>query len=132
MVESIPKDYRDLVSDDVRAFAVLAVVRSDGSPHATPVWFDMEGDLIRVNTARGRVKDHAMHTGRPVALTILDPENPYRYMLVEADLAEETEEGAAEHIAHLALKYRGVEEYDITEGMVRVIYKLEPTSIVAN
>jgi PPOX class probable F420-dependent enzyme len=132
MTVSVPQDYMDLVSDDVRAFAVLAVVRSDGSPHATPVWFDMEGDLFRVNTARGRVKDYAMHAGRPVALTILDPENPYRYMMVRADLVEETEEGAAEHIAHLALKYRGVEEYDISEGMVRVIYKLEPITIVAH
>jgi len=129
MTVAIPQEYADLVSDDVRAFAVLAIVRSDGRPHATPVWFDMEGDLLRVNTARGRVKDHVMHAGRPVALTILDPDDPYRYLMVEADIAEETEDGAAEHIAHLALKYRGVEEYDIPEGMVRVIYKLEPTSV---
>lgn len=129
MTAAIPHEYDDLLSDEVRAFAILAVVRSDGRPHATPVWFDTEGDLLRVNTARGRVKDRAMHTGRPVVLTILDPENPYRYVMVEADIVEETEDGAAEHIAHLALKYRGVEEYDIPDGMVRVIYKLEPTSV---
>lgn len=132
MTEATPQDFRDLVSDDVRAFAVLAVVRDDGRPHATPVWFDMEGELFRVNTARGRVKDHALHAARPVALTILDPEDPYRYMMVEAEVVDETEEGGAAHIAHLALKYRGVEEYDIPEGMVRVIYKLKPTSIIAH
>jgi PPOX class probable F420-dependent enzyme len=132
MTVSIPQKYQDLVSDNTRAYAVLTVVRSNGSPHATPVWFDMDGADFRVNTARGRVKDRAMHARSPVALTILDPSDPYRYIMVEAEVVGETESGGAEHIAHLAGKYRGKAEYDIPEGMTRVIYTLEPTGIVAH
>ena len=48
--------YLDLLNDK-KAFAHLATLMPDGSPQVTPVWFDYAGGAIRVNSARGRVKD---------------------------------------------------------------------------
>ena len=37
-------------------FAFLACLMSDGSPHVTPTWVDIENGNILVNTAIGRIK----------------------------------------------------------------------------
>ncbi|MFP3852816.1 MAG: PPOX class F420-dependent oxidoreductase [Anaerolineales bacterium] len=132
MTETIPASHRDLVSDEKWTYAVLSTVMDDGSPQASPIWFDMKGDYIRFNTARGRVKDRNIQARPEVALTMMDPEDPYRYLLVRGRVVEESEEGAEEHIAHLAGKYRGKAEYDVPEGQVRVIYLVEPHAVHAS
>ena len=77
-----------------KAFAHLATVMPDGSPQVTPVWFDYTNGVIRVNTAKGRVKARNMKEGSPVALSIMDPDNPYRYIQVRGQVTRMTEEGA--------------------------------------
>lgn len=62
-----------------------------------------------------------------VALSILDPDNPYRYLEIRGRVVEITEEGGAAHIDALAKKYMGVETYPMHQpGVSRVIYKIEP------
>ncbi len=70
----IPDAYLDLLTQK-KAFAELATVMPDGSPQVTPVWFDYTNGNIRVNTAKGRVKQRNMKEGSPVALSIMDPDN---------------------------------------------------------
>ncbi len=129
----IPDSHRDLLGGQVKAFAHLATIMADGTPQVTPVWFDTEGSLIRVNTARGRTKDRNM-TARPhVALAISDPADPYRYLQVRGTVVEAREEGAADHIDQLAGKYTGEAHYRwATPGMVRVIYFIRPDSVNAS
>lgn len=129
MTVAVPESHRDLLYDEKRSFAFLATIMPDGSPQVTPVWFDTEGALIRVNTARGRTKDRNL-TARPqLAMTILDPEDPYRYMQIRGSVAAVTEEGAREHIDRLAEKYRGTSEYANYQGETRVIYLIQPESV---
>jgi len=78
---TIPPEFLDLVTTK-KAFANLATVMSNGSPQVTPVWFDFDGKYIRVNSAHGRVKDRNMRRDPRVALSILDPDNPYRYLSI--------------------------------------------------
>jgi PPOX class probable F420-dependent enzyme len=126
MAAPIPDSHRDLFEDEKRAFAFLGTSMQDGSPHVSPVWFDMRGDLIRINTARGRVKDRNM-TARPkVSLAIMDPDDPYRYIHIRGTVIESTEEGAREHIDKLARKYIGGEGYPWYKGEVRVTYIVRP------
>jgi len=111
-------------------FAHLATVNADGSPQVSPVWVDVENGLIRVNTARGRVKDRNMTRDPRVALSITDLDDPYIRAYVQGEVAEATEEGAVEHIDDLSEKYDGVRPYPRLEpGMVRVIYKIRPTKV---
>ena len=56
---------------------------ADGRPQVTPVWFDLDGDDFRVNTAKGRVKDKNMRRNKEVALSIQDPDNAYRYLAIQ-------------------------------------------------
>ncbi len=129
-METIPAKYRDLVEDAKKAFAHLATVMADGSPQVTPVWFDFDGTHIRVNTARGRLKDRNMQRNARVALAIMDPDNPYRHLTVRGRVVEVTETGADAHIDRLAGKYLGEPRYPYRRpGEVRVIYKILPERV---
>jgi PPOX class probable F420-dependent enzyme len=126
---AIPEKYSDLLAPSKKSFAHLATLMEDGSPQVTPVWLDYTDGMIRVNTARGRVKDRNMKVGSRVALSIQDPENPYRYVQIRGKVAKETEQGADAHIDSLAKKYMGVDSYPFRNAAEkRVIYFIEPTS----
>jgi PPOX class probable F420-dependent enzyme len=120
--------YLDLFRDK-KAFAHIATVMPDGSPQVTPVWIDYRNGRIVFNTARGRVKDKNLKEGARIALSVLDPDNPYRYVQVRGTVAKVTEDGAVQHIDALAKKYMGVDKYPFhTPNEKRVIYEIEATS----
>jgi len=125
MAGVIPEKYVDLFSK--KAFANLATVNADGTPQVTPVWVDYDGKHVIVNSARGRRKDKNMNTNSAVALSIQDPDNPYRYLEVRGRVTTITEEGADQHIDKMAKKYLGADRYPGRQaGEVRVLYKIEP------
>jgi PPOX class probable F420-dependent enzyme len=130
-MSAIPENYLDLVARDKIVFASIALTLADGSPQVTPIWFDWDGTHIILNTARGRVKDKVMHRGGKVALLIVDPANPYRYLQIRGSVASETEEGAFDVICDLNLKYRGDRDYPKRPGEVRVTYKILPAQVLA-
>ena len=125
---TIPDKYLDLLQRK-KAFANLATVMANGTPQVTPVWFDYSDGVVRVNTAKGRVKARTLKEGASVALAILDPDNPYRYLQIRGRVRKATEEGAAAHIDSLAKKYLGKDKYPYARpGEVRVICEIEPQS----
>jgi PPOX class probable F420-dependent enzyme len=125
---TIPDKYLDLLQQK-KAFASLATAMPDGSPQVTPVWFDYKDGLIRINSARGRVKTRNMTAGAPVALAIIDPDDPYRYLQIRGRVGRVSEDGADRHIDSLAKKYLGQDRYPYAKpGEVRVMYEIEPTS----
>ena len=129
MAVKIPEDKLDLLTREKKAFANLALVLSDGRPQVTPIWFGWDGTHIILNTARGRVKDKVMRRGGKVALAIVDPSDPYRYLQIRGRVVDETEAGAYDVICDLRLKYRGDRNYPKNPGEVRVTYKILPEQV---
>ncbi|HLE42487.1 MAG TPA: PPOX class F420-dependent oxidoreductase [Methylomirabilota bacterium] len=130
MATTIPDNFKDLFQK--KAFASLATVMPDGSPQVTPVWFDFDGSHIRINSAKGRVKDRNIRRAPKVALAILDPDDPYRHLAIRGRVVEVTEQGADAHIDALAKKYLGQDRYPYRRpGEVRVIYKIQPERVAA-
>ena len=128
MAEKIPEEFKDLFGKV--AYANIATVMPDGSPQVTPVWFYYDGNYLRVNSAKGRVKDKNMRRNKNVALSIQDPDNAYRYLAVRGKVDDITEEGADAHIDSLAKKYLGKDKYPFRgTGEVRVIYKIRPEKV---
>ena len=126
---TIPEKYLPLLTEK-KAFAHLATVMPDGSPQVTPVWFFYRDGKFIVNTARGRVKDRNMARNARVALSIVDPDNPYVHVSLRGTIARSTEEGADENIDALAKKYTGLDKYpNRRPGEVRVMYEITPTSV---
>lgn len=125
---TIPDQYRDLFTK--KSFAHLATVGADGTPQSTPVWCDFDGTHVRINTARGRVKDKNLQRDPRVAFSLLDPDNPYRYLQVRGRVVEMTEQGADGHIDALAKKYLGQDTYPFRKpGEVRLIVKIAPERV---
>jgi PPOX class probable F420-dependent enzyme len=80
-----------------------------------------------INTAQGRQKDRNLQRDGRAALSMTDPDNPYRYLEVRGRVVERTLEGADRHIDAMALKYLGKEKYPFAKpGEVRVVYKIRP------
>ena len=125
MAAEIPAHFRDLL--ETKAFAHLATLMPDGSPQVTPVWVDLHDGYVRVNSAKGRMKDKNMRRDRRVSLSIQDPQNPYRYLEIRGKVVGITEVGADAHIDALAKKYLVLDTYPNRQpGEQRVIYKIEP------
>jgi PPOX class probable F420-dependent enzyme len=129
----IPESHHDLLKDEKRAFAFLGTQMATGAPQVTPVWFNMAGDFILVNSAKGRIKDKNMRARPVVTLCISDPVNPYRYLQINGRVVEITETGADAHIDALSGKYTGNYMYQNRQpGMIRVIYKIRPEKVDAH
>jgi PPOX class probable F420-dependent enzyme len=125
----VPDKYLDLLQHK-KAFANLATIMADGSPQVTPVWFDYADGVIRVNTAKGRVKSRTLRPGAPVALAVMDPDNAYRYIQIRGRVRRAVEQGADAHIDSLAKKYLGEDTYPFRQpGEMRVMYEIEPASV---
>jgi PPOX class probable F420-dependent enzyme len=130
MAEMIPEKFLDLFQK--RAFANLGTIMGDGSPQVTPVWVDYDGKYVRFNSAQGRVKDRNVRRDPRVSLSILDPDNPYRYLAIRGRVVEITQKGADEHINSLSQKYLGQAVYPFRQpGEVRVLYKIEPLKVTS-
>ena len=125
MPNTLPQTHKDLLTKTL--FAHLGTTMPDGQPQVTPVWFDYDGTTIVINTAVGRQKDRNMQRDGRVALSIIDAENPYRYLEVRGTIVERTEQGADDVIDHLAKKYMNVDKYPYRQpGEQRVTYKIKP------
>ena len=132
-MKTIPETHLDLLTDEKKAFLVLATLMPDGAPQVTPVWFNTDSENILINSAEGRIKDRNMRARPRVTVCILDPSNPYRYLQIRGKVVEITENGADDHIDALALKYRGVSKYPYRQpGEQRVMYKIQIEKVDAH
>lgn len=125
MPSAIPDAFLDLFRKP--AYGHLATLMPDGRPQVTPVWCDLDGEEVLINTAVGRQKDRNMQRDGRVALSIIDPDNAYRYIEVRGRVTARTEQGADEHINRMAKKYLGQDVYPFRQpGERRVIYRIRP------
>ncbi len=125
----IPETHADLLTPAKKAVAFLALVRKDGTPHLTPLWFMWDGKHIVFNMSRERVKAKLMHQHPMAAIVIPDPANPYRYLGFRGPVAEETETGTEKVLGDLSEKYTGKRDFPVPPGQVRVTYKVLPEHV---
>ena len=127
-MKEIPKAFADILKKP--SFAHLSTLMADGGPQSSPVWIDTDGSQLVVNSAEGRVKDRNMRRDPRVGISVADPENPYRCLMIRGRVSKITKDGADEHINRMAKKYMGVDEYPFRQpGEVRVLYYIDPESV---
>jgi PPOX class probable F420-dependent enzyme len=128
MAKKLSPKYRDIFLK--KAFVHLATRMPNGNPQVSPVWVDLEGDQIVVNSAKGRVKDRNMRADPRVALSVTDPDNAYCAVMIQGRVVRITEEGADAHIDKMAKKYLGQDRYPgRSPNETRVLYYIEPERI---
>ncbi|MFF7548654.1 PPOX class F420-dependent oxidoreductase [Streptomyces canus] len=109
----------------------LATVGPDGAPQVSPMWADLEGEYVMVNTAIGRVKEENLRRNPNVSLSHHDPDNPYDRVEIRGRVVRFVEgEEAERSMDRLTRKYIGEERYPwLLEGERRVMLLIEPVRV---
>lgn len=111
-------------------FVVISTLRPDGTIHAAPAWVDVQDGRPVLNSAEGRAWPANLKRDPRVTLTVQNMENPYEYVTIRGRVAEQTTDGADEHIDSLAKKYLGQDSYPYRQpGEQRVILRIEPEHV---
>jgi PPOX class probable F420-dependent enzyme len=113
-----------------RNWGVVATIREDRSPQATPVWVDYDGEDILVNSAYGRTKVLNVQRDPRATVTVLPAENQQAGYVMVSGAVKLVDDGAVEHINKLARKYLGEDRYPyLGPDEKRVIMKIHPERI---
>jgi PPOX class probable F420-dependent enzyme len=113
--------------------AHFVTLMSDGSPQITPVWVDVEddGSAMLINSFEGNLKTQNIGQNPQVAVSVVDKNNPWRYVIVRGTVVEQTRDGADEHIDKLAQKYLGQEKYPFRRpDQQRIILRIKPHHVM--
>ena len=122
-----PATHTDLLDRPVVAH--LATVRPDGSPQTNVMWFAWDGERIRMTHTKSRQKYRNLAREPRVALSIADPENPYRFLEVRG-VVERIEDDDEQTSFYRSLQRRYGREYPIRDAFERVVITIRPTRFV--
>jgi len=111
--------------------ASVATVDASGAPHVTPVWVDVDGGDVVINTAEGRVKARNLRNSAKIGVCVVDANDPYRVVSLQGTVVDVSAEGADAHIDQLAKKYLGVDTYPMRQpGEKRVKVRIRPDRVL--
>lgn len=121
----IPESHADLVERPVLAH--VATLGPKGEPQNNPVWFEMKDGLIRFSQTTARQKLRNVQRDGRVSFSIVDPENPYRYLEIRATLERIDPDPDFAFIDSMAKKYLGEDRYPWSQpGDERVVLNFRP------
>lgn len=115
---------------EAKNFCHVSSLREDGTIHTVPVWCDLDGDRVVLNSAEGRVWPRNVRRTGAATLNVMNLENPYEYVEIVATLAEATTEDADDVIDALAKKYLDVDSYPYRQpGEQRLTLRFAPERV---
>ena len=124
----IPADKLDLLES--KALADVATIGPHGEPQVNPVWFGWDGTYVTFSQTTGRQKFRNLQRNNRIALSIVDPENPFRYLEIRGTVARVDPDPDKAFIDEMANKYLGVEKYPWSQpGDERVVIVVEPQHV---
>jgi PPOX class probable F420-dependent enzyme len=104
----IPTDKHDLLAST--ALADVATIGPHGEPQVNPVWFLWDGEQIRFATTRNTQKIRNLERDPRIALSIVDPANPGRYLEIRGRVTFAPDPNAT-IINLLYQKYTGIDTH---------------------
>ncbi len=121
----IPESHKDLL--DSTALAAVATIGPTGAPQVSPVWFGWDGQLLSFSQTKTRQKYKNLKKDDRVALSIVDPENPYRYLEIRGKVVDFVEDPDKAFIDSMSKKYLGQDRYPWNQPAdERVIVVVQP------
>ncbi|MDA8296914.1 MAG: PPOX class F420-dependent oxidoreductase [Actinomycetota bacterium] len=121
----IPDSHADILKK--KGFAHMATVGPRGEPQSSPVWYEWDGEHLLLSQTTGRQKYKNLQHEPRLAVSITDPDNPYRYLEIRGRVASIEDDPNNGLINALAKKYIDQDEYPWHQpGDHRVVVKLVP------
>lgn len=123
---TIPESHADLL--DKPTFWHIATESSDGSVQSTPVWAGWDGEHFRFSVTTARQKFRNLQADPTIAVSGIDPDNPYRYLEIRGTVVRFDPDPDREFIDSMAKKYMDLDEYPFHQpGDERVVVVVDPT-----
>jgi PPOX class probable F420-dependent enzyme len=126
----LPESHLDLVARPIHG--VQTTLMPDGQPQSSLVWFDYDGESLRINTTRQRQKGRNMQANPKVSVLIIDPDNTGRWIEVRGTV-DISEEGARGHLDELTRQYTrhahyygGIFPIERQDQETRIICRVKP------
>jgi PPOX class probable F420-dependent enzyme len=110
----IPESHLDLLES--RALAHVATIGPRGEPQVNPVWFDWDGEYLRIAQAPTRQKYRNLQRDPRIALSIVDPANPHRYLEIRGRVVRFEPDPERVFLTGLVRKYTGADTIAGVEG----------------
>lgn len=132
-----PEEYRHFLIEKPRT-GKIAIVRKDGRPHVTPIWFVLDGENLVFTTWHESVKAHNLRRDPQVTICVDDEQPPYAYVIVEGtvEFLTVTPEERIEWVTRIARRYLGdelAEAFGKRNGVEgEHILRVTPTNVVAH
>ncbi len=128
-----------LIEEKVREFleqprmCVMATINRDGSPQLTAMWYDLDGDVVILNTQRGLLKERNLRRDPRMAICV---EDGPRYVTLSGR-AEIVEDRAIQEreVNRMAIRYVGLRlgpvRWQVIAGSDRLGIHLQVDRVVA-
>jgi PPOX class probable F420-dependent enzyme len=123
-VSEIPESYEDLLVRPL--IGHLGTVRPDGQPSVTPMWFAWDGALLRFTHTTGRTRLRNLEHCPYLALSVVDPDSPYRYLQARARLESVDPDPTGAFYMELARRYGQTDPKPPADSPQRVIIVARP------
>jgi hypothetical protein len=121
----VPKDREDILTKV--SFGHVATIGPDGEPQVNPVWFEWDGEFLKFSQTTTRQKYRNVQRDPRIAISVLDPDNPYRYIEVRGRVERIEDDPDKAFINKMAKKYLGQDEYPWSRpGEQRVVVYVRP------
>ena len=119
-MSSVPAAYSDLL--DKRTFWHIATLGPNGHVQSTPVWGGWRDGHFVFSLTKGRQKYHNLVANPTVAISGIDPENPYRYLEMRGAVVRVDDDSSNAFIDSMAKKYMDADSYPFHQpGDERVV-----------
>jgi PPOX class probable F420-dependent enzyme len=120
----LPPGYGDLLERPL--FAHVALVAADGSPRSYPMWFLWEDGVLSLTNTIHRPQTRILRRTPQLALSIVDPDHPYRYLGLAATVEAITRDPGGTLFDLLAARYGLAVRLD--DPSDRVVISARPTA----
>lgn len=121
-MEALPEDSLD--SFEKPSIATLASFLPSGHPQVTPVWVGYDGEHLLITTRKDTQKYENVTDDPRVTVTIIDPDDIYRYAEIRGRVDQITEQGALEFSDEQAQRCWGIDKYPFERDADRALLRI--------
>ena len=105
----VPDRFRDILANTSTALGHLATIDERGRPQVNPVWFLWDGERVLLSVRPETKKYRNLRRDPHVAISILDPARPERYVELRGEVIEFELYEDLTFVNRLARKYTGAD-----------------------
>lgn len=119
MSDIIPHDYLPLLLD--ANYGHLGTIRPDDTVQVNPMWFEYEDGVVRFTHTTTRAKFRNLQHNPSMSLSVIDPENPFRYLEVRGTLVDTVADPDGVFYVRLGKRYGNPDQQVPADAADRVI-----------